>query len=185
MEDLEQQDLGGVEVNEIESAGVITDSQGHSWTIPADENEDFDDLSKTGIFSLLKHDPRFAYELKRRDEVAQCILTGWVVVTKEEVGLPADLVMEFGKPVTTEFAFVDGVYMKIPKILHDRRQARKVKVAKEVVDQTEPTEAMLERARRNGTPVMKSLREAMDAAKAQGGATAQDRKTRVSDKLTR
>ena len=174
-----------IQADVISAPGVVVaDNFGNSWTIPADEHEDLTDLGAGSIFDRFKHDDRFTYNLIQENRVAQRRLEGWVVVSKEEVGLSNDLVLEYGKPVTSDVHIMDGVYMKIPKQIADRRLKRKAEYAKQVVEQTEPTDEMLKRARRGQSPTMKKLQETIDAARADGLHMEQNRKRRISDKLT-
>lgn len=146
MDELKVED-GAVEVEEVAVTGVIVDKYGNKWSIPAEELEDLDDLGAAGPLEKLKYDPNFHYQLERADRVVFKKMEGLVTVTRDELGIPEELVSEYGKPTSDIFQFGDGVMMKIPKVLADRRQKHKDAVAKAVRDAAEPTKAMLRRSK--------------------------------------
>lgn len=174
--------VGGVEVE------VLEDKLGHVWNVPADGTIDYSSANRgTVIDKAIPHfNPHFHYELHHRNKVPEKLLEGFVIVTKQEVKLPDDLVMEYGKPVSSEMALVDAVLMKIPKKISDRRYAAKHLEVQEALDQVKPTEEMLERARQKGAPIMKSLREMQKAARAKSGVAPirQEVSRHVSSKIT-
>lgn len=159
-----QADPNAATASSIQVDGVIMDDEGHEWAIPAEDTEEFD-ADADGPFGRLKLDERFFYQTCRLDEVAAKVSEGFVAVTRREVGL-ADLKTlerEFGMAEATYVRLKDAVLIKIPKVMADRRQARKARIAKQAVEQTEPTEEMLARGTRPGAPVMKRTRD-LDAS---------------------
>lgn len=144
LEVLESITVGGVK------AQVVEDGLGHVWTIPAEAVEDMYD--HVNIFEAIKHrfDERFHYQLEPRSNVGRKMLEGFVVVTKEELGLPGTLVMEYGQPVDTTFAVGDAVLMKIPKLLAERRLHKREERIREVRDLTEPSKYNAESRQSDG-----------------------------------
>jgi hypothetical protein len=183
--DLDDLSSGGIDASTIQVGGVVRDAQGHEWLVPADETEDLGDL-KVNPFGELTLDPAFHYQTCRIDEVSAKLSEGFVLVTRDEVGLPSikNLEREFGMAESTYVRLHDGVLIKLPKILADRKQAKKARLAQAVVDSTEPTEEMLARARRSNSPLMRSAAEIEDKLK-QKGPFEKRLERRVSSSLTR
>lgn len=171
--------VGGVEID------VLEDKLGNVWNVPADGQEDHASaLNGTLMDKIIPHfDPAFHYELHHRNKVPDKLLDGFVIVSKAEVKFPTDLVMEYGKPVSSQLAIEDAVLMKIPKVIADRRYSAKDRAVQEALREVKPTEEMLERARQKGAPIMKSLRELQKAATAKGGVVQQEVSRRVSEKI--
>lgn len=179
-------DPNAVEVDSISVAGVITDKYGNTWQVPADDVDDLDDLGAINPFERMTFDPAFHYQLVGVQHLDVKRMEGLVPVLKEEVGLPAELISEYGKPTSSVVQFMDAVLCKIPKKLADRRRAARVKEAQRALEGIEPTEAQLGRARRPGAPEMRSNKASMAKLdRAADGAPAQvERTRRVSPHLT-
>lgn len=171
----------GLEVNDIEVAGVVRDDQGHTWAIPAESEDDLSNYDPSGPFGKIKYHPDFHYQLVRQDEVMKKKTEGFVVCTLQELGLEAFTLptsADNGTPTTTIFHQIDAVMMKIPKVLADRRQKRKVQVAQEVREAIEPTEEMLRRAGLSGGRKTR-VSDAIAEAQSQGMAASVTRKSTV------
>lgn len=175
-----------VEVETISVAGVITDKFGNTWQVPAEDVDDLDDLGAINPFEKMRFDPNFHYQLVGVQHIDVKRMEGLVPVLKEEVGLPAELTSEYGKPTSNIVQFMDAVLCKIPKVLADRRRAARVREAQRALEGIEPTDAQLARARRPGAPELRSNKASMAKLdRAADGAPAQvERTRRVSDRLT-
>lgn len=185
MDETNEQEQDVVEASVVEVAGIIKDDQGHEWAIPADNVDDLDDLGSPGLFGHMKFDPRFHYQTEHQDKVSSKMTEGFVPVTRKEVGLPDLITMDYGKPVTDIVHLMDTVLLKIPKVLADRKQARKLRTAQEVVSATEPTEEMLSRAKRGGAHKFKRTGDVLNDLESDGAAIKQERVSRKSAYLTR
>lgn len=172
----------GVECNTIEAPGIIKDDQGHTWAIPAEGLDDVGSDADLEPFGKLNLDPRFHYQMEREDRVQQKMTQGFVPVTCEEVGVPPPVESSYGQPVSRVLHKMDTVLMKIPKVLADRLQARKARVAREIVDATEPSPDMLRRAGK-GKSKFKTNKELTEAAEAAGFSMSVERKSRRTARL--
>jgi len=103
-----------------------------------------------------------------------------VPVLREEVGISKTLDIEYGKPTSNYVQYADSVLMKIPKVLADRRYARKARIAKEVVEQTEPTAEMLSRKPRTNQAQLRSINDTFDKIKNEAEFKL-ERKTEIGD----
>lgn len=171
----------GLEINDIEVAGVVKDRYGNTWAIPAESEDDLSNYDPSGPFGKIQYDPAFHYQLVREDEVMRKKTEGFVVCTLEELGLEAFTVPgapDHGTPTTAIFHQIDAVMVKIPKVLADRRQKRKEQVAREVREAIEPTEEMLSRAGLTGGRKTRPS-DAVAEAQAQGMAASVTRKSTV------
>lgn len=174
----------GFQAQSFEVNGFLQDSQGNRWAISPDKLDDLDELGDDGFFARLNLDPNFAYMLIRHNQIGEYRLKGWVIVMKAEVGLSNGLDLEYGKSNTGEFSYADSYLIKTPKVYADRAKAKRLAKVMEVYNSMQPTPEMLARATQLGSPVARSLREAFDAAKAQGGSMEASIQRRQSDKLT-
>lgn len=172
----------GVEVKEFSAGGILVDEYGNQWTIPAETFEDFDDLNYNPIGNL-RYDPRFHYQLEKVQDIAKKRSEGFVPCRRDELGMIDGLAKENGQPVDDLFIMSNSVMMKIPKVIADRRQAAKVRLAKAVKDATEPTPEMLARAGKGRVALGKTFDP--DEARASGGDGRVERKHKVSPMLTR
>ncbi len=184
LDKLEQDMRDGFDCNSIEVPGIMKDDQGHTWAIPAEGLTDRDDLGELNPFGKLNYDPRFHYQMEHQDRVSQKMTEGFVPVTRQEVGVPPPVELEYGKPISDVLHLMDTVLMKIPRVLADRLQSRKARVAKSVIDATEPSREMLRRAGRNKSK-FKNNQNLTEAAEAAGFSMNVERKSRKSAALTR
>jgi len=168
-----------LEAKEIEVAGIIRDEYGNEWAIPADNVDDIGDIA-SNPFSVMKFDERFHYQIEPLGKVEQKRLEGFVPVLREEVGISKTLDIEYGKPTSNYVQYADSVLMKIPKVLADRRYARKARIAKEVVEQTEPTAEMLSRKPRTNQAQLRSINDTFDKIKNEAEFKL-ERKTEIGD----
>lgn len=77
-----------LDASEIETAGIVTDDYGNTWTLPTDPDlgEDLDFTYSP--LDLPKKDPRFHYQFVKTDkELAWAISERFVPVRRAEVGL--------------------------------------------------------------------------------------------------
>ena len=180
----------GVDVQTIEVAGlgaeVLDDGFGRVWNIPAENLDDNTDLANTIFDEIIKKlDPRFHYQLVGAKDWGKYKLQDFAIVSKKELGLGNDLVIEYGKTLTDDFAVGDAILVKIPKVLAMRRIKRRQDLIEQYKNLTEPNPDMLTRAARSGTPVMKSLQELRDSAKGvRGGSLERTINSHISEKLT-
>jgi len=182
--EVEHGPISSLEVEEVEVAGIIRDKQGNVWAVPADSTEELEDLNFKGPFAHLKYDDVMYYQLIRLDELESKRTEGFVPVTKSEVGIDEGLLRDVGKSVSSYVQYVDTILVKMPKVIADRMQARKAKVAQQIVDATMPDPEVLVRARRAGASKVQAKRFEEDAEK-EGFVARVERKTRKSAHLTK
>lgn len=112
----------------VEVSGAIIeirDGLGNAWAVPDDSCEDLDDLGSRDPLSDLKYDQQFHYQTIRKDQVSEYAARGFVVCSREELGVPAAVVREYGSAVSTAYELADSVMVKIPKIIYEREKKRR------------------------------------------------------------
>jgi hypothetical protein len=150
---------GAVEAKTLEVAGVITDDQGHTWQVPGDNVEDFDDLYAGEVYNIPNElTQKFHYQLVPHAKMRDYAQRRFVPVTLEELSIPAEFKANTGQPLDSYHNVGDCILMKIPRVIHERLQARKIKEVKRRLREMEPTEAMLQRAKQSGI-IMKVERQ--------------------------
>lgn len=158
-----------VECETLETAGVITDGQGHRWAIPAEGLGDFAGIEEVTPFVLTKRDPRMRYETRGIKENEQFIREGWVPVTREEVGAPTAATAkgerDYGLPITGTggghpYVVGDTILVKLPHVLAKRRQAltEDLRQKQRAAVEHDPTRSAKNRAERDGRPVHMEVR---------------------------
>lgn len=172
---------GAAEVESIEAAGVVIDSEGHKWVIPAENVDDYDDLNSTNPFGKLTFDDRFDYHTEHQDRVAQKMTEGFVPCTRKEMGMPPAFEIDGARPTTPLVHVMDTVMLKIPKELAARRRRAKVRIAQEQVAGTEPSDEMLARAKRNNSSKIKDSRAALDRLRNEGNPLEVEKITSIRD----
>lgn len=137
--------------NEIETAGIIRDDFGNSWTLPTNpelgEDLDFD----YSPLALPKLDPRFHYQFVKTDkELAQSISERFVPVRRSEVGLSGlnDSNLKLKEYGVNTQSLEDPIHqvgdltlVKIPMEFRKMRLARAAKEADFVKSTIEPPKA--------------------------------------------
>lgn len=180
-----------IEVETLEASGFIMDSEGRKFAVPDENSEDFADLASKGEFDHFKYDPRFHYQIIKLTELDKHRAQGYQPCTKRELGADDSLLRDVGQS-PTEMAVYEGscIFVKIPKIVADRRRAARTASAQLAVEATEPSEDQL-RARR-GNPGLKNRRAGsmnevqsmVTEERGDGFQTGFERKRRFSDRLT-
>lgn len=172
-------DENEVAVDRIEVAGIITDAQGHSWTLP-EKDSDIGDLYKSP-FSIKGH-PEFYYQFETKDNVPQMLADEFVTVTRKELGLDRykDGSTEYGQGTDEVYTVGnDMVCLKIPKVLADRRKKTERDFAKLAVDATKNKKKSSDEPESGGN-ARASEREALNRMRAnQGG----QRRTEMQHKV--
>lgn len=135
----------GVKAKSVQVRGAlmeIKDGLGHVWTVPANEDEDYQ--AHTSIFkvaNLKGYDERFEYEF--HDDVSRMITDGWALVSRRELGLPD---LPSATPGAKEYGAPDGGWHQIeslycvkrPKILVERTRKAFKKYADTIAGQMTP-----------------------------------------------
>jgi len=148
----------GINVKSIESAGVLVDSEGHTWTIP--EKDDTIDVRYKSIFAIPRPDPLMQYQFIRRDgpdeELSEMMGEQWVPVTRAEIGVAqfkTEAGVEYGSPLDKYHIIGKMICVKKPKTLVERQRASQKRVCDAAVSATEPpppSKDPKEQAARNG-----------------------------------
>lgn len=140
-----QSEPEGITGKSVETRGVkltIDDGHGHSWTVPADDTEDFRlHTSPFELKTLPGYDPKFDYQFENMSEVGPMLTNDWVIVTRKELGLPsypADIPNEYGLPLSGAHMIEKQVCLKKPKVLVDRTRAAHKRFADAIVNQIAP-----------------------------------------------
>jgi hypothetical protein len=150
---------GAANATELEVAGVITDDYGHTWQVPGDTVEDLDDLYAGDVYKIPEHlTKKFHYQLVPHVKAKDYAQRQFVPVTLEELNIPPEFKLNTGQPLDSYHNVGDCILMKIPRVIHERLQARKIKEVKKRLREMEPTEAMLKRAKESGV-IMKVERQ--------------------------
>lgn len=121
---------------------TIKDGQGHTWTVPAESNEDHRrHRSVFDVRAYKGHDPNFAYQFIRRDEINSMLTSDWVPVSRKELGitaLPAAIAAQYGTTVDSNHWVNDQVCIKKPKVLADREYNGWDRFCREVANSMKP-----------------------------------------------
>jgi hypothetical protein len=135
----------GISGKSVQTRGVlmtIDDGMGHSWTVPADDTEDYRlHRSPFEIKTLPGYDPKFDYQFENMSDVGPMLTNDWVIVTRKELGLPsypADIPNEYGLPLSGAHMVEKQVCLKKPKVLVDRTRAAHKRFADAIVNQIAP-----------------------------------------------
>lgn len=150
----------GLEIKELEVAGVITDRYGHVWQVPADNVDDLDDLYAGEPYKVPPElSDVFHVQLIPLKRLKEYQARNFVPVTLEEMAIPDELLKD-GTPLDRFHVVGDSILVKIPKIIKDRIDAKKIKEVKERLKEVEPTKEMIQRAQQSGfmTRIEKSTR---------------------------
>ncbi len=127
----------GIKVKSIETAGVLVDSEGHTWTIPEKEEVDVRYKSK---FVIPRPDPLMAYKFIRKEELTEMMGEQWVAVRREEIGVATFKTEkdEYSDPLDSYHVIGTMICVKKPKVLVDRQYAAQKRVCDAAVSATEP-----------------------------------------------
>jgi len=127
----------GIAVKSIEVAGVLTDSEGHTWTIPEKDNTDVRYKSK---FLIPRPDPLMGYQFVRKEELTEYMGEQWVPVTREEIGVASFQTEkdEYGDPLDRYHVVGTQICIKKPQVLIDREYAAQKRVRMAAIAATEP-----------------------------------------------
>ncbi len=128
----------------------ITDGTGRTWSVPANDDEDFTVFrSDYDLSHYPGYDPNFIYQFEhppgtiaaeQAGDVTQMLADDWAVVTREELGIPTikGVPVLPGQSPTTAFMVKGQVCIKTPKIRVDRKNAAFKRYADAVVKQIRP-----------------------------------------------
>jgi hypothetical protein len=128
----------GVKVMSIETAGVLVDSTGHTWTIP---EKDETDVRYKSQFTIPRPDPLMMYQFIRKDdELTEYMGNQWVPVTREEIGVATFKSEgdEYGSPLDKYHVIGTQICVKKPKVLVEREYKALKRVCDAAVSATEP-----------------------------------------------
>lgn len=127
----------GVKVRSVEVAGVIHDSEGHTWTIPEKDETDVHYHSK---FEIPNPDPLMSYQFIRKEELTEMMGEQWMPCTREEIGVAVFKTEkdEYGDPLDRYHVVGMQICVKKPKVLVDRQYAAQKRVCDAAVAATEP-----------------------------------------------
>lgn len=133
-----------IETDEVELAGMIIDSRGNKWAIPADDADDMEVYVNPLLPPPDKIEPGMHYQTCHINELPTKMSQGFVPVTREECGIPEHVfAADYGRPEASVHRVGDTVLIKIPQILADRMRAPYQALAKEAIQSLEPTEEQL------------------------------------------
>lgn len=124
-----------VEIDELEASGIITDSAGHKWAIPAEELADYSLAKRSAadlIIQAVEKDPRFRCIFIQKRQLPSYMANQWVPVTRKEVKMEHVLTLseEYGTSLTSYCEMEDCIFVKKPKILVDREMRQKEEEAR-------------------------------------------------------
>jgi hypothetical protein len=141
-----------LEFSKIEAGGIIKDKFGNEWQVPADNVEDFDDLHAPDFYANLPKEltDTFALVGVPTAKIKDWMQRQYVPVHQSEIGLTEDMRRFAGSPTDSVHTIGDLTLMKIPKVIHERRQALKAKETKRRLDAIEPTAEMIKKAESSG-----------------------------------
>ena len=143
---------GALEFNKIEAGGIIKDAFGNTWQVPAQNVEDYDDLYAPDFYASVPKELSDVFQLvgvpttKIRDWTQK----GYVPVHQSELGITQEMRRFSGEPTDSIHTIGDLTIMKIPKVIHERRQALKIKETKRRLESVEPTAEMKAKAAASG-----------------------------------
>lgn len=142
----------GIEVGEIEVAGVVRDKYGNTWQVPADNVEDYDDLYAPEAYAKLPDELTKVFHVQGvpQKQIQEYMARGFVPVRQEEVGIPAEARRMTGQPLDGYHVVGDMVLVKIPHAINDRIQAAKVRETKRRLTAIEPTADMVKKSAESG-----------------------------------
>jgi len=137
-------DSDGIEVGEVEVAGVVVDKKGNKWAIPADDADDIELYINPLLPPEALREKGMHYQSCAVDELPTKMSQGFVPVTRDECGIPEHIfAADYGRPEASIHRVGDTVLIKIPQILADRMRRPYERLAKEAVASLEPTKDML------------------------------------------
>lgn len=149
-----------VDAQELQVGGILTDAEGNTWAVPADGTEDLSDLGAPGPMDLPKDkmDPRFHYQWIRLDQWPHYQSRQFARVTEKEMGRLHLMEAQYGQSPTTYMEYCGTMLVKCPKFIAERIERDKEHARLLALDGTQPTEQMLESARR-GAIIERTIRD--------------------------
>lgn len=153
-------DVNAVEAKQLQVGGILTDDEGNTWAVPADDTDDRSDLGTPGAMEIPQHklDARFHYQWIRTDQWSHYQSRKFVRVTEKELGRLPLMEEQYGKSPTTYIEYCGTMLVKCPKFVAERIEREKEAQRLLVLDGTQPTERMLESAR-GGSIIERTIRE--------------------------
>ena len=122
----------------------IKDGSGRVWTVPADDEEDYQlHRSIFKVDDLKGFDPQFDYQFEMPVDLGPMLTNDWAIVSRKELGLPelAGMVAgagEYGAALTGAHMAGGMVCLKKPKVLVDRTRKAFKNFADAIVGQMSP-----------------------------------------------
>lgn len=168
-----QDENGFVPVETLEVAGEIVDAEGNRWARPADNVLDLGDIGARNpmAFPIDLVDPRTSYGRRgtrhegfyfqwiRLDELPWYSSLGYVRVRAREMQRFEDMEKEYGRSTSTEFIeFAGACPVKCPIHIKQAADADKGASRKLALEGTQPSEEVLESARR-GQIIERTIRK--------------------------
>ena len=149
-----------LECTDFEVGGELVDSEGNRWAVPSGNVEDRGDLGMTNplAFPADKMDKRFHYQWIRLDQWPRYKGLQFVRVTEKEMGRFEGLEQEYGKSPNSYIEYMGTIAVKCPKFIYDQLMDEKDESRQLALDGTQPTEQMLESARR-GSVIERQIRK--------------------------
>lgn len=144
---------GEIETDSIKVGGVkvveVKDAKGHVWAVPADD-DNIDINEFRNILDIPKREPGFYYQYVDGSRLNEFLTSGFVVVDRDEVGIPALPYDVHGNPLAnpnTSHHQVGNLHLvKIPEVLERRMRKRQAAIAA-------MAKASIEQPRHAGKPV--------------------------------
>lgn len=131
----EEFEVGGIKVTTVMVDGVRyqKDRKGRLFALPADDdNVDYHEF--TNVLEIPEREPGFRYQYFRGDQIQAKVTRGWQLVERDEVGLHAPVLTEYGVAPVAHHQVGDLHLMKKPESVVAAEERTYARHARDVVD---------------------------------------------------